>query len=398
MPRGASSALVAVCIAAIPLSPAFAQHCQPYWTAAYRCMNGCGGCPANRGNPAPYIPPPPTPEQIAAQHAYALNEEGLTAFNAGNWGAAEISFKKALEETPGDIHVLRNLAVLQSKQGESEYKQGNYTAALAHFQQALSNYPSNYPSSGSDLQILRDDLSAAQTKVEEAQQAEAQHERDKIAAANMQQSIQTLAQSLSSAPSSDGLDFQGASRTGTFGTTSNPAHPGLDFSAGPGPRRVHSVAEQLSSAAKSGAAAARRKGLELAKAESNCAFDTSTCAKPDSLSTNSARSIGQTPGAAALTAHLASAARKDPQIQQSMAYYQKLDSRKIGTEQKLTAIERKIKSHDGDTKVLKAQQVTLTNELANYRAEETKTEGQIKKRTIAIHVPWIESPAPAAGK
>ena len=155
---------------------------------------------------------------------------------------------------------------------------------------------------------------------------------------------------------------------------------------------MHSTADQLSSAAKSGAAA-NRSGLELGKTESNCAFDTSACAKPESLPTNALRSMGQTPGAADLSAHLGSLARNDAQIQQSMAYYQKLDSRKIDTQQKLAAVEEKIERHDGDAKVLKAQQATLDNDLNNYKAEETKTEEQIKKRTIAIHVPWIESPA-----
>lgn len=371
---------------------AVAQYCQPYWTEAYKRMNGCGS--SNQPTQTYIPPPPPSPEQIAAQQAYALNQQGTTAYDAGNWAAAEVLFKQVLEKTPNNAVSLRNLAMAQYHQGRSAYEQGNYTVALNYLQQGLKNCPAT---DSQCIQALGEDVSAAQNKIAEAQRAQAKLEQDKIAAANMQQGIQTLAQSLSAAPSSDGLDFQSASAKGAFHTTSNPTHPDLDFSSGPEPVSVHSVADQLSSAAKSGGAAHRHQ-RELAKTESDCGFDTSTCANPDPISTHAARSIGQTPGAADLAAHLGSAARDDAQIQQSMAYYQKLDSRKIDAQQKLAAIKQMIASHDGDAKVLGAQQATLNHQLSDYKAQETKTQEQIKKRTVAIHVPWIETPATTAAK
>jgi tetratricopeptide (TPR) repeat protein len=387
MRRTITFGLLTVGFALVPLSPAFAQHCQPYWTAQYAAMMGCGVGGGNGGNAAPYIPPPPTAEQIAAQKAYALDAQGVAAENSGDWAGAEAFFRQALEQTPNSAVIQENLGVAQGHEGEAAYKQGDFTAALNFFQQALTHYPAN----GSNIQTLRDNLATTQGVI-------AQRERDKIAAAGMQKNIQSVAESLSAAPSSDELDFQGGGRRGAFGTTSNPAHPGLDFSTGPAPVAVHSAADQLSSAARSGAAANKKGiGIELAKTESNCAFDTKACANYEAIPMNNARAIGQTPGAADLTAHLGSAARNDPQIQQSMAYYQKLDGHKIETQQKLAAVEQKIQSHDGDAKVLGAQQATLKNDLTRYQAEETKTQEQIKKRTIAINVPWIESPAPPAG-
>ena len=382
MCRVITCGVLAAGFALIPLSQALAQHCQPYWTAQYAAMMGCN----NGGNAAPNIPPPPTAEEIAAQKAYALDAQGVAAENGGDWAGAEAFFRQALEQTPNNAVIQENLGVAQGHEGESAYKQGDFTAALNFFQQALAHYPAN----GSNIQVLRDDLT-------ETQGAIAQRERDKTAAAGIQQNIQSLAQSLSTAPSSDGLDFQGGSRTSAFGTRSNPTHPGLDFYAGPAPVAVHGAADQLSSAAGSGAAANKKGSIQVAKTESNCAFDTNACANYEVLPTNKARAIGQTPGAADLAAHLGSAARNDPQIQQSMAYYQNLDGRKIDTQQKLAAIEQKIKNHEGDAKLLGAQQATLNNDLNNYKAEEAKTQEQIKKRTIAINVPWIESPAPPAG-
>src|SRR6202008_1462223 len=113
MRRGASTGFVAVCIAAMPLAPALAQHCSADWTAAYRCMNGCGGCPVSRG-PAggapPYVPPPLTPEQVAAQKAQDLDVKGVAAFNAGDFAEAESLFSEAAEAAPGDATIALNLA------------------------------------------------------------------------------------------------------------------------------------------------------------------------------------------------------------------------------------------------------------------------------------------------
>ncbi len=66
------SGAVALCLAVFPVSEGFAQHCNPAWTAAYKCMNGCG-CAGGGGGappqPAAPAPPPagPSPEVLAFQ-------------------------------------------------------------------------------------------------------------------------------------------------------------------------------------------------------------------------------------------------------------------------------------------------------------------------------------------
>ena len=79
-----------------------------------------------------------------------------------------------------------------------------------------------------------------------------------------------------------------------------------------------------------------------------------------------------------------------------MAYYEKLDGRKIATQTKLAAVQKQIDSGAGDAEVLKARQATLNNDLKRYVADQAKTQNQIKTQLKTIKVDWVESP-PAAG-
>ena len=83
MRRNAFLGLWAGCVivALFPISDGLAQSCQSYWTDAYKCAQGCGSCGTTNQGPTPYVPPPPDPAEIAAQQAYALNEEGIKAFS-----------------------------------------------------------------------------------------------------------------------------------------------------------------------------------------------------------------------------------------------------------------------------------------------------------------------------
>jgi hypothetical protein len=82
---------VALCLAAFSVPEAIAQHCEPYWTAAYKCMNGCG-CPG--GGAAPPQPTGPSPEVLALQRARArmvavieAMSDSLPFFDRNSWMA-----------------------------------------------------------------------------------------------------------------------------------------------------------------------------------------------------------------------------------------------------------------------------------------------------------------------
>jgi tetratricopeptide (TPR) repeat protein len=350
---------------------------------------------SSRGEGRSNAPEAPNLAEIAARQARALNDAGITAYNKGDWTTAEALFKRALETRPNDPVILRNLATSQAQEGEEAYKKGDYTTALHFFQQAFANDPPTDKETKNG-QNIKDALSAAESKIAASLREQAQRQQDRIAAANMQQSIQGLAQALSAAPSSGALEleFKGATSTGTFGDTIS--NPGLEFSTGTEPVAVHSTADQLASAAISGAAATA-KGIseETAKVKSNCSFDTAACAKFVPISIH--RVIAQSPGTVALAAHIPGLARNDTEVQQSIAYYQRLDGRKIETQVKLAALQKQIASGAGNADALKAQRATLTNDLKRCTADQATTQAQIRQRLKTIKVDWIEGSAPAAG-
>ena len=180
----------------------------------------------------------------------ALNDQGIAAYDKKNWAAAEAYFRQAVKNSPNDYVFRRNLGITLGQEGEDSYRSGDYPAALNYIQQALANDPAG---DDPNRRTLNDDLATVQSKI-------AQRDKDKLAASEMQQSIQNFAHSISAAPSSGGLDFndgksdnnshkssgltfmdpnhtlndapnstqpsQGAS-TCTFGTTCNPANPSL---------------------------------------------------------------------------------------------------------------------------------------------------------------------------
>jgi len=435
-----------LCGVLFPGSKLSAQlYCSPDWTPEYKCLEHCGPCAGTSGGgaggasggnyggtigeilglPGAIIRAHnKAKEANIAKQGTALNDQGIASYDKGDWAAAEADFKESLKFYPNDQVVLRNLAMTQGHEGEDAYRKGDYTTALNYFQQALANDPADDP----DKHTLNGDLATTQVKIADVQQ-------DKIAASQMQQSIQNLAQSLTAAPSpntapsSGGLDFSdggpsndsdksgrltftdsdpslkdaphdtsaqpsAGGSTNAFGTNSNPSNPDLDYSAAAPTVAVHSASDQASSAANSGAAATTSDRSDVTKAESGCAFDTAACAAYTPVRVN--KTVGQTPGAAKLASHIPAAAKNDPEIQQSMAYYEKLDGRKTDTKAKLATIQKQIDSHAGDADALNAQKATLSNDLKRYDADEASTQAQIKKRLVAIDVPWVETPAPPA--
>jgi hypothetical protein len=157
--------------------------------------------------------------------ATALNDQGVSAYDRKDWAAAEVEFKKALKLNPNDRVFLRNLAMTQGLEGEDAYRRGDYSAAINYFQQALANDPTDDP----DKHTLNDDLAAVQGKINDAQREQEQRRQDKITANNMQHGIQDLAQSLSAAPSSGGLEFSDGKSATPAADDNSGNKGGLDF-------------------------------------------------------------------------------------------------------------------------------------------------------------------------
>jgi tetratricopeptide (TPR) repeat protein len=387
------------------------------------CAYNCGPWPA----PAPqrvYVPPPPTPEQAAAAAAQAAQqqrlataqaqfEQGQKFFNAGDYDNAFQYWAAALANNPDSSNYRANLAVARAGQALTFYNHGDYANAIVYYQYAVNIDPSN-PQHAQDLAIAQNRLQEvqAQAQAQELQrQAEVKQKQDnEVAVNNMQQIISGLAQSLDapasqssastgSAPSTGGttnLNFGDPTKSKgsglTFGMPSNPnrSDTGIDYSKQPQKEKItaETSLEQLSSIAKSGDKASNKQnGIETAKDLSNCAFGTGgLCDQPGSVSYP--KIGGQTPGAAQLAKYIPPAGQDDKQIQQSMAFYEKLDSEKIETQTKLAEIQKKIDSHTGDKKVLIAEKGTLNNDLKRTETDQANTQTQIKERLRDIHITW----------
>jgi tetratricopeptide (TPR) repeat protein len=315
----------------------------------------------------------------------------------------------------GNTKIDENLVLVQEKLAEAQREQEQQEAeerALAEQKQ----------------KELEEERRAAQERAladqKAAEERIALSRQNKIAADHIQQGADDFAQSLRAAPSSNELDFSAGrpndtsvkssgltftasdpiadgthalpstgGSTGFFGAPSNPPDPDLDHSAPAPTNAVHSALDQLVSAVNSGAAA-NAKGIsdEAAKVESNCALDARACAKSVPIP------VRWTPAAAEVASHIKDdRAKKDSVVQQSMAYYQKLDGLRIDAQAKLTAVQRQINSGAGDNEVLMAKKLTLINDVKRYDADQANTLGQIKERLVKIGVPWNESPPPATG-
>jgi tetratricopeptide (TPR) repeat protein len=202
--------VVSLCLGLFPVSEGWACS----WdlngvgyppSCGYRGGGGGGG----RAAPAPYIPPPPSPAQIAAQRAHAINANGLSAEKAGNLALAISLYEQALRLSPS-ADIANNLgharAAVFDKQGIGAERAGNSALALRFFEQALQAMPADrYYEPG--RATLRKNIAQTRAHLEEQQGREKQQQQDKVAAANMERSIQNLAQSFKTTASTGGLDF-----------------------------------------------------------------------------------------------------------------------------------------------------------------------------------------------
>lgn len=148
MPGSIYVGLMTFCLAIFSVTEGFAQHCQPYWTAQYKCAMGCGPCGGGGGGnvaPQPYVAPQPSPALIAAERGNAITAEGVRAEKAGNWTLAVSLYEQALRLRPNNRVILDNLgharAAVLNAQGVAADKAGNRALAISFFEQALQVDP-----------------------------------------------------------------------------------------------------------------------------------------------------------------------------------------------------------------------------------------------------------------
>lgn len=94
----------------------------------------------------------------------------------------------------------------------------------------------------------------------------------------------------------------------------------------------------------------------------------------------------------ALDRQVPAAAQKDPEVQQSLAWYRKLDNLKAENSQKIAAIKEQQKKGTGDAAVLAAQLGTLTNQSKQIDNDQAKVTETVKKRVTNLGFKLVESP------
>ncbi len=163
----------------------------------------------------------PTAYQLAIEennrHIDAANEQfdkGWDAYRQGDYAAALAYFQNAEAESSFKgfrrAIAIANAAIDNNKGIDAEHR-GDYAAELDYFKQAYELYHSD---------VYRKNIGIAQNEI-------AGDHQQQVTDTNIKQTVQTFAQTLSAAPSSNALDFDGQDSN----TTSSNAdkNSGLDF-------------------------------------------------------------------------------------------------------------------------------------------------------------------------
>ncbi len=87
-------------------------------------------------------------------------------------------------------------------------------------------------------------------------------------------------------------------------------------------------------------------------------------------------------------------AMKDPQVQQTLAWYRSLDAQKAETTQKIAAVKEQQKQGTGDAAVLSAQLGTLTDQDRRIEKDKTTATKGAKAEVKRLGFEWIERPEP----
>ncbi len=218
-----TAGLFAGAVMIFPPAAAIAQvdmGCSP--TLASPCSGDSSG---GSSYSAPSYEPPavyqPSPADLQQQQAVALQQQGLAQSRVGNFTEAlrlfELSLKMCVDAD--DIQNLKwNIADTHSHLGTLAYKGGDVDQALREFELANEYRPGQA--------VTSESLTTVRNEVAARRQAAITQQQDKAAAANMQQAMQSFAQTLNAAPAAGGLDFDGgtSSPSPAAGTSG-----GLDF-------------------------------------------------------------------------------------------------------------------------------------------------------------------------
>lgn len=101
------------------------------------CGGGCGVCPSPRRSEGPSS----TQINAAIAKASTLNNEGIAAWNRGEWGIAREKFQQAHANNPDSKVIFANLVNATHMVGQVDIEKGDWENAKNTFQSALYHVP-----------------------------------------------------------------------------------------------------------------------------------------------------------------------------------------------------------------------------------------------------------------
>ncbi len=294
-------------------------------------------------------------ERKRINHASDLNNKGVKEANKGNWAKALELYKQAYALNPSDLYRgnIQGASFWLLKQ-TAEHQLPAAQARIASLSTAI------------DQKVSAADSAASDRVVQFRNQAH------------------LLDSSATIAPGG-GTDL--------FSIRTRVAGPLPALAASPLPTaQTNSALEDLSSIAKSSKEAAdlaqqsdslQDANLDIAKALSNCGFDSAPCAEPEHLTYPHPV---QTPAASALTAQIPEAARKAPEIQQRLREDDSLEMHRAEQEQRIAEVTRSIKEGGPNTDALKAYRTDLVKQADQDKQLQAQTTQFIHMRIQTISV------------
>jgi hypothetical protein len=139
-----------------PISKGNSQsHCQSYWTAAYKCSQGCGSCGGGHSSPPQYTPP--DPRQVALQDAtrryHALVQslsDKYSLLDRQSWTNLPLGTEATSFNTANQLHKL-----LVNKVDAINFRVRELREELAELSAVNAGYPGTLTKLRADIATLR---------------------------------------------------------------------------------------------------------------------------------------------------------------------------------------------------------------------------------------------------
>jgi len=185
-------ALLAAVIAASATvtTPAAAQHCRSYWTAAYRCAMGCGGCPSSgpvapvapMPPPAPVLPPDPFPQDLSTYQDLVRRIGGAAQRGAPSSSAA---LSAQLDRLGGDMAqqidaTFGSLSDSRNTRDSYRWTIANLPARLDELQRSIARLRAAQASAETRAELRRQELARADRRANALSQIASDYSADTV--------------------------------------------------------------------------------------------------------------------------------------------------------------------------------------------------------------------------